>query len=285
MKNLKNKSRTLRKHNALFNRNKLRNIFKGRDKLIFIKLGGSLITKKEPYTLNLPKIREITREIHRLRKKMKFKLLIGNGAGSFAHISAKKFKTARGYINKKSKRGQSIVQDDAARLNRILIKELIKAGENSISVQPSAATVTNNGKIKFFYLEPIKNYLKNNLVPVVYGDVVADLKWGCAILSTEKIFNYLAKKLKPEKIVLMATVEGVYDFKKRIIPEINQKNFNQIKQFLKKAEKIDVTGGMSHKVMEAIEMAKDGIEVNIIGGKRGNLEKCLKGKKIGTKIT
>jgi len=82
----------------------------------------------------------------------------------------------------------------------------------------------------------------------------------------------------------MSGVEGVYDFQKRIIPEINKKNFNEIKRFLKEAEKIDVTGGMLHKVMEAIEMAKNGIEVNIIGGERGNLGKCLKGEKVGTRI-
>ncbi|KPJ57227.1 hypothetical protein AMJ49_01285 [Parcubacteria bacterium DG_74_2] len=255
-------------------------------KLIFIKLGGSLITEESPYTLNLSKIREVSSEIHRLRQKMKFNLLIGNGAGSFAHVSAKKFRTAEGYVDRKSLRGHSIVQDDASRLNRIVVKELIRAGENAISVQPSAAALSINGKIKLFYLEPIKNYLKNNLVPVVFGDVVFDLEKGCAILSTEKIFCYLAKRLKPDKIILMSGVEGVYvyDFGKRIIPEINKKNFTEIRQFLKETDKIDVTGGMEHKVIQAIEMSKNGIEVNIIGGRKGNLTKCLKGEKIGTKI-
>jgi len=255
-----------------------------RKKLVFLKLGGALITKPKPYTLNLKKIREIAKEIHKLRQKMGFKLLIGNGAGSFAHISAKKYKTSEGIINKESLRGQSIVEDNASRLNRILVRELIRAGENTISVQASAATVAKNGEIIFFYLEPIKNYLKYDLVPVVYGDVVSDLKNGCSILSTEKIFNYLTKKLKPEKIILMSDVEGVYDSKGKIIPKIDKKNFSKIKKFLKGAEKIDVTGGMLQKVKEAIEMAKSGIEVNIIGGNRGNLEKCLRGKKVGTKI-
>ena len=253
-------------------------------KLIFLKLGGSLVTKKKPYTANLKKIRELIKEIHKLRDEMKFKLIIGTGQGSFAHISAKKYKTAQGYINKESLRGHSIVQNDASIINRIVVGELIKAGENAISVQPSAASIGDGGKVKFFYLEPIKNYLKYDLVPGIYGDVVADLKKGCTIFSTEKIFSYLAKKLKPEKIILMSGVEGVYDFQKRIIPEINKKNFNEIKRFLKEAEKIDVTGGMLHKVMEAIEMAKNGIEVNIIGGERGNLGKCLKGEKVGTRI-
>lgn len=215
---------------------------------------------------------------------MKFNLLIGNGAGSFAHISAKKYRSSEGYINQKSQRGQSIVENDACRLNRIIVRELIKAGENAISFQTSAASITKNGNVKFFYLEPIKNYLKYDLVPVVYGDIVSDSKRGCSILSTEKIFNHLAKKLKPKKIILMSDVEGVYDFKKRVIPEINKINFQKIKKFLKGADKIDVTGGMLHKVKQAIEMTKKGSVVNIIGGKPGDLEKSLKGKKVGTKI-
>jgi len=253
--------------------------------LIFLKIGGSLITKNRPYTLDLKKIRKISKEIAGLRKKYKFKLLIGNGAGSFAHVSAKKFKTKEGYINEKSKIGHCIVQDDASTLNRILVKELIKAGERAISVQPSAFIFCSRKKIKSFFLEPIKNYLKHDLVPVVFGDVISDEKLGCTILSTEEIFKFLAKFLKPKKIILMSNVEGVYDQRGKVIPEINRENFSKIQKFLGGAEKIDVTGGMAHKVKEAIEMAKGGIEVFIIGGKKGNLEKCLKGEKIGTKIS
>jgi len=253
--------------------------------LVFLKIGGSLITKRKTYTLNLKKIREISREILRLRKKYKFKLLIGNGAGSFAHVSAKKFKTKEGYINKKSKIGHCIVQDDASTLNRILVKELIRAGERAISVQPSAFIFCSKKKIKSLFLDPIKNYLKNDLVPVVFGDVISDEKLGCTILSTEEIFKLLAKFLKPKKIILMSNVEGVYDSGGKVIPEINRENFSKIQKFLKGADKIDVTGGMAQKVKEAMEIAKGGIEVFIIGDKKGNLEKCLKGEKIGTKIS
>lgn len=252
--------------------------------LIFVKVGGSLITKKSPYTLNWKRIKEVVKEIVKLRKKYKFKLLLGNGAGSFAHVSAKKFKTKEGYINEKSKIGHCIVEDDASTLNRILVKELIKAGEKAISVQPSAFITTSDGKIKSFYLEPIKSYLKNDLVPVVFGDVVADKKRGCAILSTEAIFKFLAKFLRPKKIILMSDVEGVYDFNKKVIPEINFKNFKKIEEFLKGANKIDVTGGMAQKVKEAMEMARGKIEVFIINGKKGKLERLLRGEKIGTKI-
>lgn len=252
--------------------------------LIFLKLGGALITTPKPYTPHLLKIKEIAKEIYQLRQKMNFQLLLGNGGGSFPHISAKKYKTKEGIVNKKSIRGISIVENDAAKLNRILIEELIRAGENAISIQPSSIFLTDNNTIKSYYLEPLKYYLKYDMIPVIYGDVVIDIKKGCTILSTEALFNFLAKKLKPKKIIMMSKVDGVYDSNKKIIPEINKENFSKIKNFLKGADKIDVTGGMLHKVEESVEIAKEGVEVCIIGGKKGNLKKCLKGEPIGTLI-
>jgi len=67
----------------------------------------------------------------------------------------------------------------------------------------------------------------------------------------------------------MSNVEGVYDSGGKVIPEINRENFSKIQKFLKGADKIDVTGGMAQKVKEAMEIAKEGIEVFIIGGKKG----------------
>jgi isopentenyl phosphate kinase len=252
--------------------------------LIFIKLGGSLITKSTPYTPNLKIIRQIAKEIKKVKRKYEIRLLIGNGAGSFAHLSAKKFKTKEGYLEEKSKIGHCIVQDDASTLNRILVKELIKVGERAISVQPSSFLSTRNGKIHSFHLIPIKNYLKHDLVPVVFGDVISDIKKGCTILSTEEIFKFLAKKLNPSKIIFLSKVKGVLDEKGNVIPKIEKENFKKVKKFLKKADKVDVTGGMLHKVEKALEMARKNREIFILSFQKGNLEKCLTGKRTGTKI-
>lgn len=265
-------------------KNYKKEINKGSNNLIFLKLGGALITKPKPYTPHLVKIKELAREIYQLRKEMNFQLLLGNGGGSFPHISAKKYRTKQGIVNTKSIRGISIVENDAAKLNRFLVEELIKVGENAISVQPSSIFLAEDDIIKHYYLEPLKYYLKYDMVPVVYGDVLIDIKKGCTILSTEAIFNFLAKKLKPKKVIMMSKVDAVYDNQKRIVSEINKKNFSEIKKFLKGANKTDVTGGMLHKVEESMKIAKNGVDVYIIGGKKGNLRKCLKGNPVGTLI-
>ena len=52
--------------------------------------------------------------------------------------------------------------------------------------------------------------LAAGLVPLVYGDVIFDRKRGGIILSTEELFDYLARVMKPEEILLAGMEEGVW---------------------------------------------------------------------------
>lgn len=261
--------------------------------LILVKLGGSLITDKtKPFIPRLDIIKRLAREIREARQKKKIKLIVGHGGGSFPHKPAKDYKTNDGIINKESYKGISLVQDAAARLNRIIVGSLIEAGENAVSVQPSAGSIAQGGRIKKWFLEPIKEMLKHNLLPVPYGDVALDTKKGCSIISTEEILNYLAKQLDSERIILAGIVDGVFtsDPQKNpnaeLIPEINSKNYENVKKYLSGSTGIDVTGGMLHRVERMWELAKIGVEIEIInGGKGGNLKRTLLGEKgLGTII-
>ena len=261
--------------------------------LILIKLGGSLITDKtKPFTPRLDVIKRLSREIHEARQEKEIKLIIGHGGGSFPHKPAKDYRTNEGIINKESYKGISLVQDAASRLNRIIVSSLIEAGENAISVQPSAGLITENGRIKDWYLEPIEKMLKNNILPVPYGDVAFDIKQGCCIISTEEILNYLAKTFESRRIILAGIVDGVFtsDPQKnpdaKFIPEINSKNYNEIKKYLGGSAGIDVTGGMLHRVERIFELTTLGIEAEIINGeKQDYLKRALLGEKgLGTTV-
>jgi len=261
--------------------------------LIFLKLGGSLITQKDkPFTENREIIRQIAKEIHEARKKKSFRLLIGNGGGSYPHVPAKKYKTAKGIINRNSLKGIAEVQDAASRLNRIIVRALLDAGENAISIQPSSVCLTRNSRIVEFYTKPLEMFLEKNMIPVVYGDVGLDLKKGCCIISTEELFVFLAKKLKPKRIISVGIVDGVFtadpfkDKKAKLIPEITLKNYPKIKKMLAGSAGIDVTGGMLHKVERYLELTEIEIKSYIISGKAKNqLKNALLGKKVsGTVI-
>lgn len=156
-------------------------------RVILIKFGGSLITDKtQPFTSKPETIKRLCSELARARKKTKKLFILGNGGGSFPHQPAVEFRTAEGIVNQRSYQGIAVVQDAAARLNRIIVAELLKAGLNAVSLHPSGFMITEDGEIKKAFMEPILKLLEFEILPVVYGDVGLDLKKGCCILSTEK---------------------------------------------------------------------------------------------------
>ena len=68
--------------------------------LVFVKLGGSLITDKtKPFTARMDIIKRLAEEIHEAKGEGKLKLLIGHGGGSFPHVPAKKYQVHKGVIS------------------------------------------------------------------------------------------------------------------------------------------------------------------------------------------
>jgi len=202
-------------------------------------------------------------------------------------VPARKYKTAEGILNKKSLKGIAEVQDAAARLNRIIVRALLDVGENAVSIQPSSAALAEGSRITEFYTKPLEMLLKRNMIPVIYGDVVLDLKQGYSIISTEELFVFLAKRIRPQKIISAGMVDGVFTanpfkgHKGKLISEISSKNYPQIKKMLVGSAGIDVTGGMLLKVEKYLELSSVGIESYIINGKVKN---CLKEALLGKNI-
>jgi isopentenyl phosphate kinase len=270
------------------------------NELILVKLGGSVITdKNKPFTEDIKTIKRLAKEIHEARQEKKFKLIVGHGGGSYPHTAATEFRTNEGVIDNRSYEGIAKVQDAASRLNRIIVRELMDVGENAMSIQLSSCSICENGNIKEMFLEPIKKLLDYDMVPVPYGDVGLDSKKGCCIISTERIFDYVArnltkidKKYKISRIILCARVQGVFSDNPDInsyaelIKEITPKNMKEVESSLKGSYGIDVTGGMLHKVKMMLELAKLGIESEIIDARGSDLlKRALIGEKgLGTII-
>jgi isopentenyl phosphate kinase len=268
--------------------------------LYIIKLGGSVITEKDkPYTERLDVIRRLSREIHEARKERDFALIVGHGGGSYPHVPATHFKTHEGVKDARSYEGIARVQDAAARLNRIIVRELIESGENAISVQLSSTSISSNGRIMEMYTKPMRMMLDYGMVPVPYGDVGLDVRKGCCILSTEEIINYLTNHSKAifpgyrlRRVLVGGRVDGVFtanpdvDPKAKMIPLITPKNIKTVGKYLAESSGIDVTGGMRHKVERMLELADRGVESEIVNVlKPGHLKRALLGEEgIGTVV-
>lgn len=256
--------------------------------LYLIKFGGSLITDKNtPLKINSSVIDNLTGQIKVIKKENpNINLIIGNGAGSFGHYFAIKHKKNEQFINFDSF-GFSEISYSVRKLNLLIVEKLIKENISGVSFSPSSFIFSKNSKLKNIFINPIISALNQNIIPVIFGDIIFDENLNSAIFSTEKIFKELIKKLKDyyqiKTIVYCSDIDGVYDSQKKVIDKINKKNFLKIKNELKKySQKFDVTGGIIHKIEKSLEItSKFKIKSLIFNGARDNqLIKFFRGEKI-----
>ena len=227
--------------------------------LVIVKIGGSVITDiKKQDTPDMDSISRLSAEIKKIKEKRP--LILGHGSGSFAHIPAKRYGVGRGLINKGSAFGASLTQDAAARLHRILMRELLRKGANPVSFPPSGGAVSRNGIISSWDLKPIMLALRHGFLPVVHGDVTMDSGQGVAIVSTEEALRYVALRLKPALTVMGTDVDGVYAGYSgagggRLIRHIDRHNIGEALGHASDSHKIDVTGGMALKLKALYSIA------------------------------
>ncbi len=260
--------------------------------LIFLKLGGSLITDKtRPYTPRLSILDDLATQISKaLLLIPTLQLVLGHGSGSFGHHAASKFGTRKGVSGKDAWRGFSEVWYQASTLNRLVVDALRKADLPVVTLAPFSSVMANNGKILDWNMAPIRACLTNNLIPVIHGDVVFDEAQGGTILSTEDLFVHLSRQLKPARILLAGLEAGVWkDFPARtnLLTEITPRTFYREVDSIGGSTGADVTGGMLSKVTNMLGLVEQnkGLEVLIFSGeKQENIYRALLGENPGTRL-
>ena len=262
------------------------------NKPVFLKLGGSLITDKtRPFTPRPDILESLAGQIARARRaRPELRLVLGHGSGSFGHVPASQHRTRSGVSGREAWEGFSEVWYWASSLNHLVIESLHRAGIPAVSLAPVSAIVGRDGRISSWNLTPLKAALANGLLPVIYGDVIFDRGIGGTILSTEDLFDHLARRLKPQRILLAGLETGVWkDFPKRknLVEEITPGDFAAWTASLKGSTSADVTGGMQSKVNQMLTLVTDiaGLEVSIFSGEgMDNLCRALLGEAPGTSL-
>ena len=244
--------------------------------LVYLKLGGSLITdKRKPETPRSDVLERLSREIAQARRdRPQLRLVLGHGSGSFGHVSARRYGTRDGVRSPDEWFGFAATADAAARLTRIVAGHFLQAGLPIWSVQPSVALRCEDGRVISGPAETVRLALERGLLPLIHGDVALDSARGGTIASTEEIFEHMAGQLPPVRIVLAGEVDGVYTGDPLLNPaaallsEITPRGFESLQACLGASHATDVTGGMAAKVEQALRMVRAlaGLQVIICGG-------------------
>ena len=255
--------------------------------LIFLKLGGSLITDKR--VAETPRLDVITRLAQEIAAAQQadpaLRLVIGHGSGSFGHVHGRRHGTRDGVRDAAGWYGYAAVGDAAARLNRIVVAELLRAGIAAWSIQP--------GRVVQGPEETVAMALERQLTPVVFGDVALDSVRGGTIVSTEEIFDRLADALMPARIVLAGEVDGIFTADPQLDPtalpisSITPETLAAVAAGLGSSHGVDVTGGMHAKVMQSLAMVNrhPGLEIIVCSGmEAGHVRRALTGAAVGTRI-
>ncbi|XP_065860519.1 isopentenyl phosphate kinase [Euphorbia lathyris] len=228
--------------------------------------------------------------------------VVVHGAGSFGHFQASKSGVHKGGLNQPVvKAGFVATRISVTSLNLEIVRVLAREGIPSVGMSPfSCGWSTSERNIASADLSMVAKAVDSGFVPVLHGDAVFDEIQGCTILSGDVIIRHLAAFLKPEYVVFLTDVLGVYDrpptepnavlLREIAVNEdeswsiINPRPQDMNKQVEITVAAHDTTGGMATKIAEAAMIAKLGIDVYIVKAASSHSLRALRGEIRGSSI-
>lgn len=247
------------------------------EKLTFIKVGGSLITdERRARTVRMADLQRVAREIAAAAVRLRGRLIVGHGSGSFGHPAAQKARLVPGRVRQHRLAGVSTTQLEARQLHTRVLEALDEAGLCPFSLPPSAFLTANAGRPAHVELEPLLRSLDLGLVPVLYGDIVMDREWGACVASTEDVFLAVISRLRRRRIGVRRVVwagetDGVLDSEGKTRSRISPRDAAPVLKALEASSDADVAGGIRHRVRSAVLLARRGITSWIVNGRREGL--------------
>ncbi|XP_010499016.1 PREDICTED: uncharacterized protein LOC104776619 [Camelina sativa] len=223
------------------------------------------------------------------------KFVVVHGAGSFGHFQASRSGVHKGGLEKPIvKAGFVATRISVTNLNLEIVRALAREGIPTIGMSPFACGwSTSKRDVASADLSIVAKTIDSGFVPVLHGDAVLDNILGCTILSGDVIIRHLADHLKPEYVVFLTDVLGVYNRPPSepdavLLKEISvgqDGSWKVVNPVLEHTDKKvdysvavhDTTGGMETKISEAAMIAKLGIDVYIVKAATTHSQRALSG--------
>jgi isopentenyl phosphate kinase len=255
--------------------------------LVAIKLGGGLITDKtKPYTARQQYIDLFAHELQALRDAHpSLAVLVGNGAGSYAHFSAHEYGLREGAHSPRQRYGVAVTHNGVRRLNGLVSDTLVRFDIPAFALSPAGTMLHSHDAASPLFAAPVRHLLAKGYVPVVHGDTILDDERGTTIYSTERVFQAYLEVLRADyeriTVIYLTTTDGVLDAHGQRIPTLAPNATVTVHTALSH----DVTGGIEGKVASARTATTVADDVYIISGTTaGGLGALLAGEHAGTKI-
>jgi isopentenyl phosphate kinase len=261
-------------------------------KRIVLKLGGSIITKKDSdsFPTDIEEIRKHADDYIRYdvighaaqeiadaldSTDPKIEIIIVNGVGPFGHFLAK--------------HGQpkDVINESCKILNDKIVSEFAKRGIGLVPVPPHITCRFESGEFDITQMwNRAKEIMKHGDILSTYGNIME----GKKIMSGDDLVVLLAKAWQAGRIISATDVDGVFTKNPAEHDDAKLVKRLDLSDTKVKVEysrtKTDMTGEMSSKVGKLGDAAKSGISCQIVNGfVEGNVKAALLGDEtIGTMI-
>ncbi|MEB3844385.1 MAG: hypothetical protein LRS48_01720 [Desulfurococcales archaeon] len=212
-----------------------------------IKLGGSVITDKtKKYTINTHNLDRIVGTIKEYVTRGG-RLALVHGGGSYGHFEVKAIEDAKGVLEPVD---APRVQLSMLRLAVQVLDKLVSNGIPAVLHPPH--TLCHDGRVENCKLGVIVKDYDMHLVPVTYGDAIP-VEDGVKIVSGDDLAAALASILSTDCLVYVIDKPGIIGEKGDVIPVVTSIGNLKIVQ---ETGDVDVTGGITHKLTVALDLAR-----------------------------
>ena len=167
------------------------------------------------------------------------------------------------------------LKDQSCKTRRITSKEY-----NIITVKPESDNLGFVGIPTHIKTEALKEIIKVNEVPVI-APLGLNENNQTFNINADTVAGSVAKELKARRLMIISDVEGVLNYKKKLIPEINSIEAKKL------IDQEIISGGMIPKINNCLDVASNGVKgVVIIDGRKNHslLFELLSDKGSGTLI-
>ena len=260
-------------------------IEKYKEDLIVIKYGGNVLIDRNIFNNFIEDISVIN--------KLGLSIIVVHGGGPRIERELKKQNIQTKFINGlrvTDKKVIKIVEEVLIDFNNDIVSSLRKKGSKAVSINSKMNNVINvipnKQELGFvgvpdkINLDTIKDIISQNQIPIV-APLGLDKNNQTYNINGDTAASAIAKKLKSRRLILMTNVEGVYDDRKKLIPEI--KPFD-----LENLIKWKIVGeGMIPKIENCVDAVENGVRgVVILDGRKPHsiLDEIFSDKGSGTLI-